>query len=210
MSTPKTKRPAAAKGKASSNGRSKTAAIESQPHLHPTSHEIQRFDQIRDLPIGLDIGVRTAHARALNVILADTRLLHDLYKKSHWNMRGHTFYQLHLLMDEHAKAQYVLIDELAERIQTLGAIAVGDPRHVAELTTIERAPDGAEDIPSVLARLLAAHETIVVAARELAVAAGEANDTTTEDLLGSQLTPVNELQIWFIAEHLVDGPLVGA
>jgi len=185
------------------------ADIESQPHLDPTSREIQTFDQLRALPIGLDAGLRAEIAAGLNVILADTRILHDLYKKSHWNMRGHTFYQLHLLMDEHAKGQYALIDGLAERIQTLGAIAVGDPRHVAELTTIERAPDGAEDIPSVLTRLLDAHERIVVAARDLAERAGEEKDTTTEDLLGSQVTPVNELQIWFVAEHLVETPLIG-
>ncbi|MCW3012433.1 MAG: Ferritin Dps family protein, partial [Solirubrobacterales bacterium] len=128
----------------------------------------------------------------------------------HWNMRGHNFYQLHLLMDEHAKGQYALIDQIAERIQQLGAIAVGDPRHVAELTTIERAPDGAEDIPNVLTRLLSAHERIVVAARELADKAGEAKDTTTEDLLSSAVTPTNEMQIWFVAEHLVDTPLIDA
>ena len=187
---------------------STTEDIESQPHLSPTSREIQTFDQLRELPIGLDASLRAEVAAGLNQILANTRILHDLYKKSHWNMRGHTFYQLHLLMDEHAKGQYALIDSIAERIQTLGAIAVGDPRHVAELTTIERAPDGAEDIPNVLARLLDAHEQIVVAARELAEKAGDAKDTTTEDLLGSEVTPVNELQIWFVAEHLVDIPLV--
>ena len=186
------------------------ADIESQPHLDPTAREIQTFDQLRNLPIGLDAVLRAEIAAGLNVILADTRILHDLYKKSHWNMRGHTFYQLHLLMDEHAKAQYALIDSIAERIQTLGAIAVGDPRHVAELTTIERAPDGAEDIPNVLTRLLSAHEKIVIAARELAERAGDAKDTTTEDLLGSEVTPVNELQIWFVAEHLVDIPVVDA
>lgn len=184
------------------------ADIESQPHLDPTAREIQTFDQLRNLPIGLDAVLRAEIAAGLNVILADTRILHDLYKKSHWNMRGHTFYQLHLLMDEHAKAQYALIDSIAERIQTLGAIAVGDPRHVAELTTIERAPDGAEDIPNVLTRLLSAHEKIVIAARELAERAGDAKDTTTEDLLGSEVTPVNELQIWFVAEHLVETPLI--
>ncbi len=186
----------------------KPADVESQPHLEPTSREIQRFDQLRELPIGLDAAVRAEHAARLNVILANTRILHDLYKKSHWNMRGHTFYQLHLLMDEHAKGQYALIDQLAERVQTLGAIAVGDPRHVAEITTVERAPDGAEDIPNVLTRLLDAHEQIVVASRELADDAGEAKDTTTEDLLSSAVTPVNELQIWFVAEHLVETPLV--
>src|SRR5438874_808292 len=119
-----------------STTQAKPDGIESQPHLDPTSREIQRFDQLRDLPIGLDAGIRSEHAKGLNVILADTRILLDLYKKSHWNMRGYSIYQLHVLMDEHAKRQYSLIDQIAERIQQLGAIAVGDPRHVAELTTI--------------------------------------------------------------------------
>jgi starvation-inducible DNA-binding protein len=186
----------------------KPADIESQPHLDHDAHEIQTFTQLRDLPIGLDAGVRSKMAAGLNVILADTRILHDLYKKSHWNMRGHTFYQLHLLMDVHAEAQDKLIDTIAERIQQLGAIAAGDPRHVAELTTIPRPPDGAEAVPNVLTRLLDAHERIIIASRELAGEADEAGDTTTEDLLSSAVTPVNEQQVWFVVEHLVDVPLV--
>jgi len=186
-----------------------TPTHQDAPRLRQDAQELQSFDELRPLPIGLGEDVRSEHAAGLNRILADTRILHDLYKKTHWTMRGPTFYQLHLLMDEHAKAQYALIDEIAERIQQLGAIAVGDPRHVAELTSIDRPHDGAEDIPSALTRLLDAHETIVTASRELADKAGEAKDTTTEDLLSSRVTPTNELQIWFVSEHLVEAPLVG-
>jgi starvation-inducible DNA-binding protein len=147
-------------------------------------------------------------AQELNAVLADTRILHDLYKKVHWLMRGPTFIALHELMDKHAAQQDALVDSLAERIQTLGAIAVGDPRHVAELTSIPRPPDGAESVASMLSRLLAAHETVVVAARKAAETADELGDTTSEDLLSSEVTPVNELQTWFVAEHLVEVPLV--
>jgi starvation-inducible DNA-binding protein len=97
-------------------------------------------------------------AQLLNHILADTQILYSLYKKHHWLMRGHTFYQLHLLLDKHAGEQLELIDLLAERVQTLGAVAVGDPRHVAEITTVPRPPDGAEEVPAMLSRLLEAHE----------------------------------------------------
>ena len=107
---------------------------DSQPHLHQQSREVQRFDQLRDMPLGLSENVRSEMAARLNQVLADTRILHDLYKKSHWLMRGATFYQLHLLLDRHAEQQEKLIDLLAERVQTLGAVAVGDPRHVAEIT----------------------------------------------------------------------------
>lgn len=179
------------------------------PRLRSEPRELQAFDELRRIPIALDEDIRGEHASGLNRILADTRILHDLYKKTHWTMRGPTFYQLHLLMDEHAKAQYALIDEIAERIQQLGAIAVGDPRHVAELTSIDRPHDGAEDIPTALTRLLDAHQKVITASRELADKAGEAKDTTTEDLLSSRVTPTNELQIWFVSEHLVEVPLVG-
>jgi starvation-inducible DNA-binding protein len=125
-------------------------------------------------------------------------------------MRGPTFYQLHLLMDKHAEAQLPLIDAIAERIQTLGAIAVGDPRHAAELTTIPRPPDGAEEVPAMLSRLLEAHETVIGKARELAGRADGLEDHATNDLLASAVLPTNELQVWFVAEHLVDTPLVRA
>ena len=60
-----------------------------------------------------------------------------------------------------------IIDLLAERIQTLGGIAVGDPRHAAELTWIPRPPDGAEEVPVMIGRLLDAHELIITVARRL-------------------------------------------
>ena len=101
-------------------------------------------------------------------------------------MRGATFYQLHLLMDKHAGEQLALIDSIAERIQTLGAIAVGDPRHAAELTTIPRPPDGAEEVPAMLSRILDAHETIVAKARDLAGHADDVEDYATNDLLASR------------------------
>jgi starvation-inducible DNA-binding protein len=183
-------------------------STESQPHLHQPGREIQTFKQLREIPIGLSKKARSSMAAGLNGILADTRVLHDLYKKTHWTMRGATFYQLHLLMDEHAEQQEKLVDEIAERIQTLGAIAVGDARHVAELTSIPRPPDGAEEIPAALSRLLEAHEHIIVAARKMAEKAEEERDFTTNDLLASRVMPVNELQTWFIAEHLVETPLV--
>src|SRR5262252_8821836 len=146
---------------------------ESQPRLHQHSPEIQAFDQLRDMPIGLSAEVRGEMARRINQVLADTRVLHDLYKKTHWLMRGRTFYQLHLLMDKHADEQDALVDLLAERVQTLGAVAVGDPRHVAELTSIPRAPDGVEEVPAMLSRLLEAHELIIEETRKAAKRASE-------------------------------------
>jgi starvation-inducible DNA-binding protein len=183
---------------------------ETQPRLHQHGHEVQRFDQLRALPLGLPEDVRGEVAALLNQVLSDTRILHDLYKKSHWLMRGATFYQLHLLMDKHAGEQDELVDALAERIQTLGGIAVGDPRHVAELTTLPRPPDGAEEVPAMLSRLLEAHELVMREVREAAHRADALGDDGSNDLLVSEVLRTNELQTWFVVEHLVDTPLVNA
>ena len=84
---------------------------------------------------------RAYSCERLNQCLADSQILYGLYKKHHWLMRGPTFYQLHLLLDKHAGEQLLLIDSIAERVQTLGGVAIGDPRHVAEVTTVPRPPD---------------------------------------------------------------------
>jgi starvation-inducible DNA-binding protein len=168
---------------------------------------LQPFNRLRAMPLGLPDDVRSEVASALNKVLSDTRILHDLYKKSHWLMRGATFYQLHLLMDRHAGEQADLVDVLAERVQALGAVAVGDPRHVSELTSVPRPPDGAEAVPAMLSRLLAAHELVMRQVREAAHRAAALGDDGSNDLLVSEVLRTNERQAWFISEHLVDTPL---
>jgi starvation-inducible DNA-binding protein len=125
-------------------------------------------------------------------------------------MRGPTFYQLHLLLDKHAGEQIELIDSIAERVQTLGGVAIGDPRHVAEITQIDRPPDGAEEVPAMLSRLLEAHETILIDSHDAAKRAADMGDDGTNDLIVSDVIRTGELQAWFLAEHLVDTPLVRA
>lgn len=183
---------------------------DSQPHLHQHSREIQEFGTVRQLPVALSFDTRMYSCQRLNLLLADTQILHALYKKYHWLMRGPTFYQLHLLLDKHANEQLELVDLVAERIQTLGGVAVGDPRHVAELTRIPRPPNGVEEVPAMLSRLLEAHETILTDAHDAATRTEEAGDDGTNDLLVSNLIRTNELETWFIAEHLVDTPTVQA
>jgi starvation-inducible DNA-binding protein len=133
------------------------ASAESQPWLHQHGQEIQAFGTARLFPIGLSLETRLSSCQRLNRILADTQILDALYKKHHWQVRGATFYQLHLLLDKHAGVQLTLIDTIAERVQTLGGLAVGDPRHVAEITAVPRPPDGAEEVPAMLSRLLEVH-----------------------------------------------------
>ena len=124
-------------------------------------------------------------------------------------MSGPTFYQLHLLFDKHYEEQVELVDLLAERVQTLGGIAVGDPRHAAELTTIPRPPDGAEAVSRMIDRTLEAHEIVIAKVRAAITATEESEDWGSNDLLMGDVLRRHELQVWFIAEHVVDVPLVG-
>lgn len=178
----------------------------SQPMLHELGIEIQDFGTLRLLPIALGHDVRAQSSQQLNRILADSQILYSLYKKHHWLMRGLTFYQLHLLLDKHAEEQLEIIDLIAERVQTLGGVAVGDPRHVAEITTVPRPPNGVEEVAAMLSRLLEAHEIIIAKVRDAIDITARSGDAGTNDLLTSDVLRRNELQVWFVAEHLVEQP----
>jgi len=170
--------------------------------------EVQAYGSLRLLPIALAAKARKESCRLLNEVLADSMILYGLYKKHHWLVAGPTFYQLHLLFDKHADEQLELIDLLAERVQSLGGIAVGDPRHAAELTDIPRPPDGAEDVPAMIHRLLAAHETTIKRVRAAIDKTEESKDWGSNDLLMGDVLRRHELQVWFVAEHAVDIPLI--
>jgi starvation-inducible DNA-binding protein len=188
-----------------------TASMQhSQLWLHQHGKEIQAFGTVRQFPLALAYETRMYSCQRLNQLLADTQILYALYKKHHWLMRGATFSQLHLLLDKHADEQRALVDTIAERVQTLGGIAVGDPRHVAEITRVPRPPDGCEEVPAMLSRLLEAHELILSDAHDAASRVAALGDDGTNDLLVSDIIRTGELQAWFLAEHLVDTPLVRA
>lgn len=178
--------------------------------LHQRGKEIQTYGSMIHMPIGLAEKARKESVDSLNQILADTITLRDLYKKHHWQVSGHTFYQLHLLFDKHADEQSELVDEIAERIQTLGGIAIAMAPDVAETTRIQRPPRGREEVPVQIDRLLEAHELILKAARDAAERADDNKDLGTNDLLSSKVIPTNELQAWFTGEHVVDTPVVRA
>lgn len=181
-----------------------------KPVQHQRGTEIQPYGKIAKLPIALDEKTCAASAENLNQLLADTMTLRDMYKKHHWQVAGHTFYQLHLLFDKHHGEQDELVDEIAERIQLLGGISLAMAADIAETTIIERPPRGREEVPVQISRLLEAHELILKEARTMAKQADEAGDDGTNDLLVSDVIRTNELQVWFLAEHLVDVPVVRA
>lgn len=181
-----------------------------RPILDQHAKETQPYGTIVKYPIALSETVCAGSVQNLNQLLADTITLRDLYKKHHWQVAGHTFYQLHLLFDKHHEEQSELVDAIAERIQLLGGISIAMAHDVAETTLIPRPPRGREEVPAQLSRILEAHEIILQETRTMARQADEAGDDGTNDLLVSQVLRTNELQTWFIAEHLVDVPLVRA
>jgi starvation-inducible DNA-binding protein len=180
------------------------------PVLGQRSKIVQDYGTVVNLPSGLGEQIRLDSTHGLNQVLADTMMLRDMYKKHHWQLSGPTFYQLHLLFDEHYEKQADLTDKIAERVQALGGVALAMPQDVAEQTRLERPPIGREEVPVQLSRLLEGHELILKEAHEFAKAAADAGDDGTNDLLVSDVIRTNELQVWFLAEHLVALPVVHA
>jgi starvation-inducible DNA-binding protein len=181
-----------------------------EPVVPPQAGEVQGFRHAQRTTLALDATAALASIDNLNQLLADTMTLRDLYKKHHWQVSGPTFYQLHLLFDKHYAEQAKLIDALAERIQLLGGVSIAMAADVAETTLIPRPPKGREPVPVQISRLLHAHEIVLKEARTTARLAAEREDDGTNDLLVSDVIRTNELQVWFVAEHLVDTPIVRA
>jgi len=179
-----------------------------RPKTGQRAAELQAFGTIAKLPNALSEQVCQASVERLNQILADTMTLRDLYKKHHWQVSGQTFYQLHLLFDKHYDEQVELVDQIAERIQMLGGLSYAMAADVAESTNIPRPPKGREEVPVQISRLLTAHEIILQEAHASAKKASELGDDGTNDLLVSAVIRTNQMQVWFLAEHLVDAPQV--
>src|SRR5437879_2680927 len=162
--------------------------ISAQPRFHQRAREIQAYGTVSHLmPLELEEPVRLEMTEQLNQLLADTMTLRDLYKKSHWQVAGPTFYQLHLLYDKHFDEQVGLVDSIAERIQLLGGVSIAMAPDVPETTQIERPPRGREEVPVQLSRLLDAHQIIIRDCRKLADRAARIGDQGTNDLVVSEV-----------------------
>ena len=181
-----------------------------EPLVHQHAPEIQPYGRLVRLPIALSETVCLESVAQLNQLLADTATLRDLYKKHHWQVAGPTFYPLHLLFDKHARKQHALVDAIAERIQMLGGVSLAMGADIAETTQIPRPPKGRDAVPVQIARLLHAHEIILKEGRTMARLAAGRGDDGTNDLIVSDIIRANEMQVWFLAQHVVETPLVRA
>jgi len=187
------------------------ATVSAEPRVHQRGREIQSYGTVTHaFHLELEQPVRLEMTEQLNQLLSDSMTLRDLYKKAHWQVIGPTFYQLHLLHDKHYGEQVEIVDAIAERIQLLGGVAIAMAPDVAETTQIERPPRGREEVPAVLSRLLDAHQIIIRECRQIADKADKIGDHGTNDMVVSDVLRTNELQAWFVSEHLVESPLVHA
>jgi starvation-inducible DNA-binding protein len=185
--------------------------LSAEPRVHQSSPQIQPYGTVTHaFHLELEQPIRLEITEQLNQLLADSMTLRDLYKKSHWQVAGPTFYQLHLLFDKHFGEQVEVVDTIAERIQLLGGLAIAMAPDIAETTQIERPPRGREEVPVILSRLLDAHQIIIRECRKLAETSASLGDIGTNDLVVSEVLRPNELQAWFVSEHLVETPLVHA
>jgi starvation-inducible DNA-binding protein len=180
--------------------------VQAKPKLSHPKREFQPYGHIAPRPLALSARVCEHSVENLNQVLADSITLKDLYKKSHWQVAGPTFYPLHLLFDKHYEEQVELVDLLAERVQMLGGVALAMAHDVAENTIIPRPPTGGETVADQITRLLKAHEAVLEEARSMARQAQEDGDDGTNDLLVSNVIRGNEKQVWFISQHLVPMP----
>ncbi len=185
--------------------------ISAQPRIHQRAPKFKHTARFRMLCrsiwknlCGLEM------TEQLNLLLADTMTLRDLYKKSHWQVAGPTFYQLHLLFDKHFGEQVEIVDTIAERIQLLGGVSMAMAADIAETTRIERPPRGREEVPVQISRLSTRIRSSSATAVSWRDAPTEIGDDGTNDLVVSDVLRTNELQVWFLSEHLVDVPLVHA
>lgn len=196
--------------KKSTTGMAGTDGKRATPIMHQRGHAMQRAGTVTAMPVGVPEAACAANCAALNVLLADTITLYSMYKKAHWQVKGHTFYQLHLLFDKHAEEQLALVDMIAERIQMLGGVAAGMPAEVVAATKIENPPSDVVEVPEIISRLLEAHETICNECNEIIDATDTNKDWGTNDLVMSDVLRTNQMQVWFVGEHLVDTPIVRA
>lgn len=179
------------------------------PHWHAQATEIQKFGTvIEDMPHVLSATIRKKMTDSLNILLADTISIRDMYKKHHWQVSGPTFYQLHLLFDKHYEEQAEIADGIGERIQLLGGISVAMGSDVAKLTQITAPPMGREEVPVQISRLLEAHKIIMKECGDIIKASEDTEDWGSNDLVMSDVLRPNEVQSWFIGQHLVEMPLI--
>ena len=150
--------------------------------------------------MSINTGIPEAHADAiagtLSRLLADSYTLYLKTQNFHWNVTGPHFHSLHAMFEEHYTDLATAVDDLAERIRALGAVAPGSFASFSQLTRIEEA-HGTPDAAGMVKALTEDHETMTRNIREAIAQAAEADDESTVGLLGARLE-VHEKTAWML------------
>ena len=152
----------------------------------------------------IDIGIseddRKDIAHGIATLLADSYTLYLQTHNFHWNVTGPQFRELHLMFEEHYTELAEAVDEIAERIRTLGVAAPGTYKAFAELSTIEEV-DGVPEASEMVRLLCHGHEQVVKTSREVLKLAQEADDESTAALVSDRMR-VHEKTAWMLRAML--------
>jgi starvation-inducible DNA-binding protein len=141
-------------------------------------------------------------ASLLSTILADEMTLYIKTRKSHWNVSGESFMELHKLFENQYKQLEESIDEIAERIGKLGLKTIGTMHEFSKLSSIKESPGKYDSSKDLLKELLHDHETVIVQLRKDINDSAEKNkDAGTADFLTS-LMEVHETIAWALRRYL--------
>jgi starvation-inducible DNA-binding protein len=137
---------------------------------------------------------------ALRQVVADTYALIGQTHLCHWNVRGTSFFSLHTAFEEQYNELFLAVDEVAERIRALGALAPGGLANLAKMAGIDEIAEdaSAEDM---VKHLLKANEKLLADLRAARDEAGEAGDSESEDLMIARIQ-VHEKTVWMLRSFL--------
>ncbi|MBD3634750.1 MAG: DNA starvation/stationary phase protection protein [Methylophaga sp.] len=148
----------------------------------------------------IDIGInkqdRQDIADGLKRLLADSYTLYLQTHNFHWNVTGPQFRELHLMFEEHYTELAQAVDDIAERIRTLGIAAPGTYKSFAELSSIDEV-EGVPGAADMVVTLTHGHEQVVKTCREVLKKAQDADDESTAALVGDRMR-VHEKTAWML------------
>ena len=150
--------------------------------------------------IGIAEGDRKGIADALARLLADTYTLYLMTHNFHWNVTGPQFRTLHLMFEEQYTELATAVDEVAERVRTLGYAAPGTYRDFGKLTSLKE-PDGVPPANEMIRQLIEGNEAVIRTCRESLPLAQSANDESTASLISDRMR-VHEKTAWMLRSLL--------
>lgn len=154
-----------------------------------------------DIDIGISLEGRTAVAEALGQLLADMHILYIKTRNYHWNVTGMQFQPLHELFEEQYTDMATTIDDIAERIRSLGFFAPGSLEAFKKQARLVETDHVGGDATTMVKNLLRDHETIIQILRHDQEEAANHGDDGTNDFLIAAMED-HEKMAWMLRAHL--------